>query len=240
MSQHSNVAFIFARGGSKGLPGKNIMPLGGIPLIGRAIQSAQEVDEIDRIIVSTDDDDIMATALEYGAEVPFRRPEELATDNAPEWLSWQHAIKWAQANGGIETFISLPATSPLRNGQDIKACLDAYDPQDTDMVVTVRQAARSPYFNMVSKTKTGHVELSAKAENKYSRRQDVPEVFDMTTVAYIGNPAFILKENSIFSGQIKAVEIPRGRAVDIDDLYDLAEAEAFLEKGLITGDPKKV
>lgn len=238
MADKPIIAFIFARGGSKGLAKKNILPLGGVPLIARAIECAKQVKSIDRIIVSTDDNEISDVALSYGAEVPFRRPTELSSDTAAEWHAWQHAIEWAKGNGGIGTFLSLPATSPLRSNQDVEMCLEAFNRGDLDMVVTVRQAARSPYFNMVSQNSSGGVDLASSIGENYVRRQDVPEVFDMTTVAYVAKPDFILKENSIFDGNVVAVEIPRGRAVDIDDHYDMVEAEAYLSNNLLNGDPK--
>ena len=88
------IAFVFARGGSKGLPGKNIKILNGKPLIAWSIEHAKKVNRIGKVIVSTDSDEIARIAKEYGAEVPFMRPLELATDESPEWLSWQHGLKY--------------------------------------------------------------------------------------------------------------------------------------------------
>lgn len=216
-------AFIFARGNSKGLPGKNIKPLGDIPLIAHSIRVAQQVEGIDRVFVSTDSQAIAEVARAYSAEI-IVRPDELATDTAAEWLAWRHAINYLQARGeSFDTFISLPATSPLRNTDDVRNCLASLD-QDTDVVVTVTPAARSPYFNMVVRDAEGNSHLVCAGEGVH-RRQDAPAVYDMTTVAYVTRPMFVLGNERIFSGRVKSVVVPRERAVDIDDIYDFKMAE---------------
>ena len=109
-------AFIFARGGSKGLPGKNIKMFAGKPMLAHSIEMAMNIDEIERVFVSTDDSEIADTALRWGAEV-INRPGELAQDNSPEWLAWQHAIRTIRSAKGepkIDVFVSIPPTSPLR------------------------------------------------------------------------------------------------------------------------------
>ena len=100
MASNSVVAFVFARGGSKGLPGKNLRPLAGKPLIAHAIEHALAVPRIERVIVSTDSTDIAQVARDFGAEVPFMRPAELATDDSPEWLSWRHAVDFVRQEEG--------------------------------------------------------------------------------------------------------------------------------------------
>lgn len=221
-------AFIFARGGSKGLPGKNIKLLGGIPLIGHSIRLAQNIDVIERVLVSTDSDDIAVVAESFSAEV-IRRPPELASDTASEWLAWQHAIRYLQDRGdSFDVFLSLPATSPLRSRQDIENCLAALG-DDTDMVVTVTPASRSPYFNMVTRDADG-TSLVVIRNDVINRRQDAPTVYDMTTVAYVARPEFILSGTGIFAGRVKSVIVPKERAVDIDDGFDFMVAEALYEK----------
>lgn len=220
------IAFVFARGGSKGLPGKNIKPLGGLPLIAHSIRTAQSVPAIEAVYVSTDDAAIAATAKTFGARV-IERPADLATDTSPEWLAWQHAVRWVEQNDGpFGVFISLPATSPLRSAGDVEACLGALD-AETDVVITVTPAARSPYFNMVTRDPEGRSAIVL-ASAGYTRRQDAPEVFDMTTVAYVSRPAFILGHNRLFDGRVRSVVVPRERAVDIDDQFDFTFAEVLL------------
>lgn len=219
-------AFIFARGNSKGLPGKNIKSLGDHPLIAHSIRVAQQVSGIDNIFVSTDSDEIAAVAKAYGATV-IKRPAELATDTAPEWLAWRHAINYLQAEGHVfDVFVSLPATSPLRSVEDVEQCLASLD-HSTDVVVTVTPASRSPYFNMVVRDAQGGSQLVCTGDNVH-RRQDAPAVYDMTTVAYVALPEFILNNECIFSGRVRSVVVPRERAVDIDDIYDFKMAEILL------------
>lgn len=219
--------FIFARGGSKGLPGKNIKPLGGVPLIGHAVNAARESGVIDRVIVSTDDQSIADVARQCGAEVPFMRPEELARDDSPEWLAWRHAIGEVD---DFDVFVSLPCTSPLRNGDDVKRCVDLYLAGDCDMVVTMRKAERHPSFNMVTVDDRGYASIAMPPATAITRRQDAPAVFDLTTVAYVTSPTFITEHNGTFEGRVKAVEIPAERAVDIDTELDFAFAEFLMER----------
>jgi len=122
------VAFIFARGDSKGLPNKNIKIFNGKPLIAWSIEHAKSIDRINRIIVSTDSIEIAKIAREFGAEVPFMRPKELATDHSPEWLSWQHALKFLSQTEDYlpDLMLSIPTTSPLRDVEDINKIIDEY------------------------------------------------------------------------------------------------------------------
>lgn len=223
------VAFIFCRGGSKGVPKKNIKLLGDKPLIAHSIEQALSCKGIDRVIVSTDDNAIADVASKYGAEVPFMRPQELATDSSPEWLSWQHAVNFVQEQSPFDIFISLPATAPLRNLDDIITCLDSLDEQ-TDVVVTVKNASRNPYFNMLTRDQDGYSKRVITPEKIIVRRQDAPEVFDMTTVAYVTRPSFIMKNTSIFDGRLKSVLIPDERALDIDTELDFIIGETLYAK----------
>jgi len=226
------VAFIFARGGSKGLPGKNIRPLGGKPLIAWSIEHARAVPRIERVIVSTDSDEIAKVARQYGAEVPFMRPEELARDDSPEWLAWQHALNYLiEAEGSLpELMVSIPATAPLRLPLDIENCLDEYQKGKADMVISVTDAHRSPYFNMVKENADGTVALVMPPTAALTRRQDAPSVYDMTTVAYVVQPEFVLMHQSHFEGRVRAVHVPLERAIDIDTLMDFKMAEFFLSQ----------
>ena len=124
-TSRSTYAFVFARGGSKGLPRKNILPIQGIPLVGHSITLARNLKQVDKVFVSTDCSEISSVAEKYGGIV-IPRPYELATDSSPEWHSWQHAIKYVtNLYGDFDCFLSLPATAPLRNIQDVQRCLKA-------------------------------------------------------------------------------------------------------------------
>ncbi len=230
----STVACIFARAGSKGVPNKNIQTFNGKPLISWAIELALEVKQINEVFVSTDSEAIAEIARMAGATIPFIRPSELATDTSPEWHSWQHFIKFlADKDGRLpETFLSLPATSPLRSTIDVENCLNEFKKGVADFVVGITPSEQNPYFNMVKKGEDNQVDLVIQQGDKYSRRQDTPKVFDLTTVCYVGNPSTILTKNSIFEGKVAGVEIPRERAIDIDTELDFQIAE-FLFKSKI-------
>jgi len=224
------VAFIFARGGSKGLPGKNIRPLGGKPLIAWSIEHALAVERIDRVIVSTDSDEIATISKQYGAEVPFIRPANLAMDGSPEWLAWRHGLEYLKEDTGAipEFMVSLPATAPLRSTTDINNCLDEYEKGSVDVVITVTNAHRSPYFNMVKENSDGTYGLVNTPPSSVKRRQDAPMVYDMATVCYVVNSEFVMLHDSIFEGRVRAVHVPIERAIDIDTLLDFQIAEVLL------------
>lgn len=222
-------AFIFARGGSKGLPGKNIKPLLGKPLIQYSIEVALQISDITRVFVSTDDDDIAKISRSNGAIV-IERPTELAQDDSPEWHAWQHAISWVKEQyGDFEEFISLPATSPLRSIKDVESAIFKRSSIGADICVAITPASRSPYFNMVKELDNNLIELVNKPTNLISRRQDTQKVFDVTTVVYVANVKFIMNNNSLFDGTVTSIEIPRHRAVDIDDMHDFNFAESIMK-----------
>ena len=224
------VALICARGGSKGLPGKNILPLAGRPLIAWAIGHAKAVRRIGRVIVSTDSEEIAAVAREAGAETPFLRPAELAQDNSPEWLVWRHALNYLKGTGGVypDALIVVPATAPLRAVEDVERCLDAYEAGGADVVITVTDAHRSPYFNMVKVHPDGMVGIVIPPDGHLFRRQDVPVVYDVTTVAYVTKPEFVMDKNGIFEGRVRHVHVPIERALDIDTPLDFRIAECLI------------
>jgi N-acylneuraminate cytidylyltransferase len=186
------------------------------------------------VIVSTDDPEIARVAREAGAEVPFMRPEELARDDSPEWLAWRHALQWLEVDEGRlpDAMVSIPATSPLRQPVDIENCLNAFAAGDTDMVVTVTETHRNPWFNMVKMNPDGMVSLvNSSVPGTITRRQDTLPVFDLTTVAYVAHPEFVLSQQGIFAGRVKAVKVPPERALDIDTLLDFRMAEFLCQEG---------
>jgi len=229
-SKEKAFGFIFARGGSKGIPRKNLALLDGVPLIGRAIEQAKACPSIARVFVSTDDAEIASVAREYGAETPFMRPEELATDTAAEWLAWQHAVREVSIREPFSIFVSLPTTSPLRETQDIEACIAKLAENDFDIVLTATPAKRNPYFNMISLSEDGKAQIMIKPTEPIHGRQSAPKAYDVTTVAYVARTDYILNANSLFEGCVGSVIIPQSRALDIDDPIDLEYAEFLLSR----------
>jgi N-acylneuraminate cytidylyltransferase len=224
------VAFIFARGGSKGVPRKNLQLLGGKPLLAWSIDAALACPDVARVIVSTDDTEIADAARQHGAEVPFMRPAELAGDRSPEWLAWQHAVRHVRESGdSFDAFLSVPTTSPLRSTEDLRGCLAQLAGGDCDAVISMTPAARSPYFNMVRRHTDGSVELAIRGEASVANRQEAPALFDITTVCYAARPDYILSAQSLLEGRIKAVIVPKERALDIDDKIDLNFARFLIQ-----------
>lgn len=220
---------IFARGGSKGVPRKNARNMAGKPLLAHAIEAARAARCLDRVIVSTDDEELAEIARSYGADVPFLRPAALATDECPEWLAWRHAICAVSEIDGraIDVLVSVPPTSPLRDPGDIDKCVRRLLETNADVAVTVTPAARSPYFNMVV-LEDDRARLVLPPAASVDRRQDAPDVYDMTTVAYAARAQFVLDAPSMFSGHVSAVVIPAERALDIDTELDFRVAEMLL------------
>ncbi|MDP3245029.1 MAG: acylneuraminate cytidylyltransferase family protein [bacterium] len=224
---------IFARGGSKGVPRKNIRPLNGKPLIAYAIEIGLALPLIDHLIVSTDDKEIATVARQCGAEVPFMRPSELARDDSPELLAWKHAIETMEKQLGYEVdiLVSIPTTSPLRNTNDVKTCLELLINSDADLVITATESERSPYFNMITLDAEKNAKLAILPLNGViTRRQDAPKVYDMTTVAYAARADYIKKTSSIMAGKVKTVLVPSERAFDIDTLLDFEIAEYLIKR----------
>ena len=220
--------FVFARGGSKGVPGKNIRDLAGKPLLAHALHVASQVTEIERVFVSTDSSDIADVAEHFGATV-ILRPPELAQDDSPEWLAWRHAINLARTEvGNFQRFVSLPATAPLRIAEDVTQCLNMLD-RNTDVVLTMTPAQRSPWFNMVKEDASGCLSLLVEG-NKIVRRQDAPVGYDLTTVAYVSRPEFILEKERIWDGRVRGVVVPQERAIDIDTELDFVVADFLMHK----------
>lgn len=224
-----HAAFIFARGGSKGVKHKNIHPLAGKPLIAHSIEGALASRSVGRVIVSTDDDAIAEAALRHGAEV-LRRPLELAGDTTPEILAWRHAIDCHPelfARPDPQPFISLPATSPLRAPQDVDAAVARFTSHPCDVLFGISPAHRNPWLNMVRVDEQGFIQVVIPGSAAV-RRQDVPDVYDVTTCVYVGDAGYILRCTKLMEGRVGYVIIPPERALDIDTHYDLHLAELML------------
>ena len=223
-------SFTFARGGSKGLPNKNILPLDGKPLLAHSITHAQALDEISNHFVSTDSNSIAAVASSFGSKV-ILRPPELATDESPEWLSWQHAVNHVIKHyGNFDIFLSLPATAPLRSLADVQKCL-SLPLKKNQVVVTYTSAHRNPWFNLLKNSDDDPSILQpvcVSNESIFTRRQDAPLCYDMTTVAYVCHPESILNNKSLFDLDFRGVFIPADRAIDIDTELDFRIAEMIL------------
>ena len=207
------LVIIPARGGSKGIPHKNIKLLGGKPLICRAIDNARAVAPDSDICVSTDDSEIIQVVEDYGLKVPFIRPTELAADNSGTYEVLLHALSFYEQQGRTyDTIILLQPTSPFRRDEDISEALKLYSP-DVDMVVSVTEARANPYYNCFETDSDGFLHVS-KGDGKYIRRQDAPKAWEYNGAIYIINPQS-LKRKSL--GEFK-----RRRMYEMDELHSLA------------------
>lgn len=230
MTTKNLTAFIFARGGSKGVKNKNIRMAGGKPLIAYAIECGLASRHIKRVVVSTDSHEIADVAKKNGAEV-LMRPPELADDDTPEILAWRHAIESLPEvfrDGGQEVFISMPATSPFRRPEDIDAGIERLAAGDCDIVFGITPSHSNPYFTMVTVGKDNLIHICMPGSQAV-RRQDIPPVFDITGCVYVTSPQYVMTCKRLIDGRVGHVEIPHERSMDIDTEYDLYLADLMLK-----------
>lgn len=222
---------ICARGGSKGVPGKNIRELLGKPLIAYTIEQALRSDLIDRVVVSTDSEEISEVAKSLGAEVPFLRPAHLANDKAPKLPVIQHAVEFYGKELGFtpDYVIDLDPTSPLRLDEDIVKCLHLISTDAAcDSVITGYRSNKNPYFNMVEISSDGYGRLSKSTEKRVSRRQDAPIVYAMNASIYVWKTSSLMNQTDVVSGRVKLFEMPDERSVDIDSEVDYKLVENIM------------
>lgn len=220
-----------ARGGSKGIPHKNIKPLAGKPLIGYSIDVARQLADDADICLTTDDPEIARTAESMGLNVPFMRPASLATDTCGTYEVLIHALDFYRDRGiDYDTLVLLQPTSPMRTADDVRAALALYSP-DIDMVVTVKEAASNPYYNCYETDNDGFLHIS-KGDGGYTRRQDAPKVWEYNGAVYVINVESLRKMPlSAFSRRRMSV-MPAERSVDLDTPVDWLIAEKLIEKNL--------
>lgn len=231
------LAVIPARGGSKGLPGKNIKPLAGLPLIAHTILMARTCPQIDRCIVSTDSAEIASVARQYGADVPFMRPPELAQDDTAIWPVLRHALQAVEEaeTCQYEYLLLLDPTSPGRVPEDIDRALRQLKavPEATG-IIGVSKPAFNPMWVCVIEKDGWMVDLVPEAA-VYVRRQDVPTVYRINAILYLWRTEFARRQ--AFSWRINArnviCEVPEYRAIHIDDEDEFARADLLLRGGLL-------
>jgi CMP-N,N'-diacetyllegionaminic acid synthase len=223
------VAVIPARGGSKSIPGKNIRPLKGKPLLAWSIDVARQVAEIDRVIVSTDDPQIAAVAEANGAEV-YTRPEHLATDDALVIDALKDLLEKLRKDGETaEWIVLLEPTCPLRTPADVLECLQLVSTGDYDSVATFKDADLNPHraWRLVD----GVPEVFIPGAIPWLPRQKLPKAFQLNGAVYVFRASLLADEaKSLLVGRLGAVVMPRDRSQDIDDIVDFTIVEALLEK----------
>ena len=230
----SLICTMCARGGSKGVVGKNARDLLGKPLLAWSIAQARETALFDVIAFSSDSDALLDAALQAGADIAVKRPNEMATATAPKLPAIRHCLEQAMARTGKspEIFVDLDVTSPLRLASDITGAVDLLRQSSARNVITGAPARRSPYFNLVEQRIDGSVGLSKSANPPIVRRQDAPRCFDMNASIYVWRVAPFLEQPAVFYPDTRLFEMPEERSVDIDSDLDFALVELLLRKRL--------
>jgi len=213
----SVLAIIPARGGSKGVPRKNIRMLAGKPLIAWTIEEAKKSKYIDRLVSSSEDEEIIKVAKEWGCEVPFIRPVELAKDDTPGIDPVLHAISMLP---GYDYVVLLQPTSPLRSVDDIDGCIETCLTSHAPSCVSVTEVDQHPYL-MYKIDKTGSLKPFRDQKNEIHRRQDLPLVYILNGAVYVAESHFLSKNRSFLTPLTKAYNMPKARSLDIDDGIDI-------------------
>lgn len=220
------LAVIPARGGSKGIPRKNIIDVAGKPLIAWTIEEAKKSQYLDRIILSSDDDEIIAVARAWGCEVPFKRPAQHAQDDTPGIMPVLHALAALPEYGYV---VLLQPTSPLRTAADIDACLESCINASANCCVSVAEPEQSPYW-MYHVSSEGLLIPLLDNKELITRRQDHPAVYALNGAVYVARSKWLLETKIFITKETLAYLMPRDNSIDIDSQIDLDIAELLLKK----------
>ncbi len=221
------LGLIPARGGSKGVVGKNLRPLRDKPLLAWTIEAAKQSQYLDRIVLSSDDEAIMAAAREWGCEVPFQRPAALARDDSPTMDAVYHTL---ESLPGYDTLVLLQPTSPLRSAADIDRCLELSLPNK--FCVSVTKSSESPFWSYY---KTTDGKMIPVLPSNALRRQDLPETFIPNGAVYVADVKELLRCKGFFTEHTVAYEMPPERSVDIDTEADFAYLEFLFSRPYFLG-----
>lgn len=225
------VCVIGARGGSKGLPNKNIKNLLGKPMIAWSIEQAIACSYFKRVIVSTDSERIASISKKYGAEVPFIRPKELSSSESGKWEVWQHALEEIEKiyNEKVDLYVDLDCTSPLRDVEDIYKAINQFKSSDVDAIFSICEARKNPYFNMIELV-NGKFEISKNLEKIIVRRQDAPKVYETVASIYVLDPNYLKKGSGLLSGRTKGYIMDQEKSIDVDSNFDFEILEFLMMK----------
>lgn len=224
-----------ARGGSKGIPGKNIKPLGGVPLIGHSIRAALRVAPAKDVVVTTDSPEIARVAMSEGASVPFMRPAELASDTASSRDAILHAVDTLRAAGKeYDAVVLLQPTSPLRTAEDIRSAVRIHEDavrnaspgMAPQMTVSVTEARTNPYYSAFEPDPEGFLHIS-KGDGGYTRRQDAPKVWEFNGAVYVIDVAALRQSEISRMKRMIPYVMPPERSIDLDTPADWARAEDY-------------
>jgi CMP-N-acetylneuraminic acid synthetase len=225
-----HLALILARGGSKGVPRKNLAKVAGRPLIAWTIAAALAVRTPLRVVVTTDCPEIARVARSLGAEVPFLRPAELARDDSPGMPPILHALEWLQAHEGYRpaTVLCLQPTSPLRTAADIDRAFALLEERGADSVVSVTRANPHPFL-VKRLTDDGCLEDFILPDQPRERRQDYPPAYALNGAIYLTRTEIVRAQGTMFPAGTVALVMPPERSLDVDTLWDLHLANLILK-----------
>jgi CMP-N,N'-diacetyllegionaminic acid synthase len=233
------LCLIGARGGSQGVPGKNIRLMHGKPLIARAIETALAASEIDRVVVSTDSPAIADVAVAAGAQVPFVRPAELARSDSGKFQVWQHALATCEAQDGhrYDLVVDLDCTNPLIEASDVSASIQRFralraQGVPVDAVFTVAKARRNPYFNLVEPDADGALRMSKTHGGTVLSRQKAPPVYEHVAGVYVLSSDYLRRASHLLDGHAAGYEVPDDKALDVDSELDFVMIEYLLGRRL--------
>ena len=223
----SLLAIITARGGSKGIPRKNLKPLAGKPLIGWSIDAAKQASCITCIIVSTEDEEIASAARELGADVPFMRPAELSADETPSIAPVLHAIEHLP---DYDWVLLLQPTSPLRTHADIEAIWHLCQDRNSPSAVSVTEVGKHPYW-MYQSDAEHRLQPFIKGRPDVTRRQDLPPAYALNGALYLAKTEWLLKHGKFIGPETLGYTMPPERSVDLDTLQDWRWVEYLIGQG---------
>jgi CMP-N,N'-diacetyllegionaminic acid synthase len=226
------ICTICVRAGSKGVRGKNLRILNGLPLLAHSLRQAAESDLFDIIALSSDSQEMLAIAKEHGATFLVNRPAEMATDTAAKLPVIRHCVSEVEQSIGVtfDTCVDLDATSPLRDVEDIRAVVELLEGSGTCNVITAMPARRSPYFNLVELDEHGTVNLAKAGIPPYVRRQDAPPCFDMNASIYAWTRKTLMEAPGLFNLGTRLHIMPEERSIDIDSEVDFLLVELLMSR----------
>ena len=223
---HGVLGVILARGGSKGVPRKNVRDLAGKPLVAWTIEAGRESKYLDRLILSSDDEEIMGVAEEYGCKVPFQRPSELAQDDSSSMEALLHALDQVP---DYDYVVLLQPTSPLRVADDIDATIVRCHEDDTPVAVTVAETGKPPEW-MYTITSDNRLRPVLDSEENVARRQDAEATYVLNGAVYVAESEWLKKEQTFLTTETAVHVMPEWRSVDVDKEFDLVLCETLVEE----------
>ncbi len=222
---------ICVRGGSKGVPKKNIKILNGNPLLFYTIDCAKKANFIDDIVISSDSDEMLEMGENFGIENTIKRPEKFATDSASKWDVFIHLVEEYEQKTGktVDYLVDLDVTVPLRKPEHIEGAIQIMLNNVTDVVITGYEPERNPYFNMMEITENNYAKIVKKSEKPIVCRQDAPVVYSLTPAVYVMKKSVLYEYKHWSDAKCMIYEIPRENAIDIDTEFDFKLVEYIMK-----------